>query len=80
MKAEKIFVALLDEGVGIYRPVPAWKIDESIFIVLRPDWYDPEDEHWEFLPGSTVVCERKTISNGDILAAVRLQEVDQLTA
>jgi hypothetical protein len=71
MKPEEIYIALLDEGVNVWRPAPAWKVEDSTYIILRPDEYDPEDEHWEYPPGSTVVCEPRTTDQGTILAAVR---------
>ncbi len=77
---EEIYVALLDEGTDVWRPVPAWRVDDSTYIVLRPGWYDPEDERWEFPPGTTVICEPKTITDGTILAAVRAKQIDRLTA
>ena len=70
MTTEEIYVALLDEDVAVWRPVPAHEVEPSTFIVLRPDDYDPDDEHWEFPPGSVVQCQRRTIRDGEILAAV----------
>jgi hypothetical protein len=78
--AERIYIPLLDEGMDVWRPVEAWKIDESTYIVLRPDDYDPADEHWEFPPGSTVVVERRDTPQGKILAAVRSTQPDRRTA
>ncbi|MGA2497698.1 MAG: hypothetical protein ABSH20_08145 [Tepidisphaeraceae bacterium] len=69
--SEQIYVALIEEGVRVWRPVQAYRIQGSIFIVERPDDYDPSVETWEFPPGSTVVCEHRQTSDGDILAAVR---------
>ncbi|HEV2293587.1 MAG TPA: hypothetical protein VGR35_07010 [Tepidisphaeraceae bacterium] len=80
MAEEEIYVALLDEGVDVWRPAPAWKIDDSTYIILRPDDYDPDDEKWEFPPGSTVICEPKAITDGTILAAVRQKELDRQSA
>ena len=77
---EEIFMPLLDEGTDVWRPVPAWKIDRDTYIVLRPEWYDADDENWEFPPGSTVVCETKTITDGTILAAVRSKQLDRQSA
>jgi hypothetical protein len=77
MTPEQIYVALLDEGVNVWRPVPAYRIDASTFIVLRPDNYDPEDETWEFPPGAMVACETRSTSSGQILAAVRRVNVSQ---
>ena len=78
--AETIYIPLLDEGVDVWRPAPAWKIDRDTYIVLRPNDYDPEDEHWEFPPGSTVICERRQNANGAFLAAVRSAQSDRQTA
>jgi hypothetical protein len=77
---EQIYMRLLDEGVDVWRPVPAWKVNEGTYIVLRPEWYDPDDEHWEFPPGSTVICEPKTITDGDLLAAVAQKQPERQTA
>ena len=77
MTPEKIFIALLDEGVDVWRPAPAWRVDGSTYIVLRPDGYDPDEERWEYPPGSTVHCEVRTVSDGTILAAVRRVELGQ---
>ncbi|MGB7159792.1 MAG: hypothetical protein WBD40_17125 [Tepidisphaeraceae bacterium] len=77
---KEIYVALLDEGVDVWRPAPAWKVDDSTYIVLRPDDYDPDDEKWEFPPGSTVICEPKAITDGRILAAVRRKQIDRQSA
>ncbi len=77
---EEIYIALLDEGVDVWRPAPAWKIADATYIILRPDDYDPDDETWQFPPGSTVICEPKTITDGRILAAVRSKQVDRQSA
>jgi hypothetical protein len=78
--AEQIHIALLDEGVDVWRPVPAWRIGPSTYIVLRPDDYDADEEKWEFPPGSTVVAEPRQTSGGTILAAVRATQPDRQTA
>lgn len=75
-----IFVPLLGEDVEVWRPAPAWKIGADTYIVLRPDTYDPEVERWEFPPGSTVDCENRKLSDGVILAAVRLHAAARRTA
>jgi len=77
MTAEEIYVALLDEGVDVWRPAPAYRVDDATFVLLRPDDYDPEDETWEFPPGAMVECEHKNIRDGQILAAVRRVNLSQ---
>jgi hypothetical protein len=69
--SEQIYVALLDEGVHVWRPVQAYRIQGSVYIIERSDDYDASAETWEFPPGSTVICEHRQTSAGDILAAVR---------
>jgi len=32
--------------------------------------YDPEDEHWEFLPGSSVRGELRKLNGNQVLVAV----------
>jgi len=76
----EVYLSVFDEGTPVWRPVPAWKIDASTYIVLRPADYDPEDENWEFPPGSIVTCESRKTSKGTILAAVRRARPDRQTA
>ncbi len=71
MTANEIYVALLDEGTDVWRPVPAHPVGDGIYILLRPDDYDAEDERWEFPPGSVVKCEQRNTRDGPILAAAR---------
>lgn len=77
---KQIHVALLDEGVNVWRPAPAWQIAADTFIILRPDDYAPDMERWEFAPGTTVVCEPRQTSDGAILAAVRTAHSQRQTA
>lgn len=77
---ETIYVALLDEGTNVWRLVPARKIKDAVFEILRPPLSDPEDEKWEFPPGSVVQCAPRRTSNGELLTAVRLHEPNRRTA
>jgi hypothetical protein len=78
--ADTIYIPLLDEGTDVWRPAPAWNVGGNVYIVLRPDDYDPDDEHWEFPPGSTVICEERFNDDGAFLAAVRATRPDRQTA
>jgi hypothetical protein len=78
--AEQIYVPLLDEGVDVLRPAPAWKIADHTYIILRPSDYDPDDEKWQFPPGSTVVVEPRKTSTGNVLVATRSTQPDRQTA
>jgi hypothetical protein len=52
-----IYVRLLGEGSEAFRPVPATKISDSVYVIDPAAPYDQDDETWEFLPGSKVVVE-----------------------
>jgi hypothetical protein len=68
-----IYVALLDEGTDVCRPVEAEELPSGLFRIIS-DNPDPEDEHWEFPPGSVVRCERRHLSGVPKLVAVALAE------
>ena len=78
--AETIYIYLKDEGTDVWRPAPAWRIGGSSYIVLRPDDYDADVERWQFPPGSTVECERRTLSGDSVMAAVRSVQPDRQIA
>ena len=63
-----IYVALLNEGVEVWRPVRAERVGEDSYVLLGPApdgaVYDPDDEEWEFKPGTVVRCERHAFSGG----------------
>ena len=77
---DEVYVYLLGEGTDVWRPAPAWKIGPHTYILLRPDAYDPDDEQWEFPPGSVVEAERRELSGRPTLTAVRAAEVNRQTA
>lgn len=60
---------LLNEGSIAYRPVPAKLIEHDIYLIEGFDIHDPEDEEWEFLPGTIVCVESKELSNKLVLVA-----------
>ena len=62
-----VYVALLDEGVDVWRPAAAEHIDA--------DWYrlvgsQPDGESWEFRTGQIVRCEARRVSGELVLVAV----------
>ena len=69
-----IFVALLDEGIDVWRPVVAEIVESDTFRIVSKN-PDPEDEHWQFPSGSLVHCERKHLDGREGLVAVSLVEV-----
>ena len=48
---------LLDEGVRVWRPVPAIDLGNSRYQLTATDNYDPDVETWEFAPGTVVMGE-----------------------
>jgi hypothetical protein len=70
METETIYVYLLDEGVDCWRPVEAVHEGDNRYRISGVN-ADPSDEHWEFATGDLVVCECRTLSDGEALVAVR---------
>ena len=64
-----VYVQLIDEGTFVLRPVPAESIGNARFRLLPTVDYDPEDEVWEFPPGSIVECEVERHSGREVLVA-----------
>jgi hypothetical protein len=75
-----IHIALLDEGVSVWRPTQADRLPDGSYRVLATPDYDPADERWQFPPGSRVVCEPKRLPDGEVLAAVRLAPAGRQSA
>ena len=69
MSRQTIYVALLDESVDVWRPVEAEELRDGSFLIVSANCC-PEDERWEFEPGSLVHCEVKQLADGPALAAV----------
>ena len=67
-----IYVRLLNEREGAWRPVDATPLSLDTF---RVEGEVPDGEVWEFAPGTVVHCERKTFSRGRIgLRAIGLAD------
>jgi hypothetical protein len=65
-----VYVRLLNEGTDVLRPVEAIRMSNGAFKLLKPEHYDAEDEEWEFVPDSIVLCELKLVSGQMTLVAV----------
>jgi hypothetical protein len=63
---ETIYIALLDEGVDVWRPVAAEREGAFFRVADSP----PEDEKWAFGFGALVRCEQRELSEGPVLVAV----------
>jgi hypothetical protein len=68
-----VWVILLDEGTDTAKGTEAIELDNGLYKLLPTSDYDPEDEIWEFLPGSIVKCiEAKDHKGNSILLAREL--------
>jgi hypothetical protein len=61
-----IYVRLLNEGTKVLKPVEAIETGSNTFVIGGHDIYDPNDETWEFPPG-TVVKVKEQVNNGELL-------------
>jgi len=66
-----IYIQLLNEGSVAYRPASAYEIENDLYKIDGSEVYDPEDEEWEFKPGSYVVVEQRKLGGELVLVAVR---------
>lgn len=76
----EIFVYLEDEGVDVWRPTQAEHVGGQVYRLLATPDYDPDDEHWEFPPGSEVVCVKRKLDKGTVLVAVQKADVARRSA
>jgi len=76
MGTRTIYVYLPDEAVDVWRPVEAEELDSGLYHILGPV---PEEEIWEFPPGSVVRVEMKTLAHGvtPTLRPVAVKEAGQ---
>jgi hypothetical protein len=65
-----LYVRLLDEGTNCWRPTQAELVKEGIYRLLPTTNYNPDDESWEFLPGTLVRCQTLMLSEGSKIVAV----------
>ena len=69
LNIRKIYVNVLNEGVFVVRPADAIEISPNVYRILESNIYNPEDEDWEFLPGTTVECREELREGKKILVA-----------
>lgn len=73
MVVATVYIQLLNEGTVVYRPAPATFLASNVAKLLVHDEYGPEDEEWEFKPGSVVRVETKALQERAVPVAVALQ-------
>lgn len=67
-----VFVRLLGEGTSVMRPTKAVPISPGKFLLQSTADYNPDDETWEFPPGSVVLCKKMDRNGETIFVAERL--------
>ncbi len=67
----EIYVALLKEGTTVFRPTKGKLLGPNKVEILPTVNYDPEDEEWEFTPGSIVECISEKREGREVLIARR---------
>lgn len=70
MLKKKIYIPLLNEGVPVIRPTFGILVKRNIYKVLPTPDYDPENEEWEYPPGSIVICKFLIQDGKKILVAI----------
>ena len=71
IEEEIIYVQLLNEGTQVWRPMWAEKLEENIYRVKTSVDYGQIDEELEFKPNEIVICEKRELSEGNHLVAMR---------
>lgn len=66
-----VYVRLLDERLEDFRPAPAKSLGRGVFKLLPSLGNKPEDEKWEFGPGSIVRCEKRELEGQQVWVAVK---------
>jgi hypothetical protein len=61
MERVKVYVALLNEAVDVWRPVVAEPVVWGLYRHYGPM---PEDDTWEFGPGDIVRCQERSFHGG----------------
>lgn len=77
-KTVMVYVPLCDEGTPTIRGTQAIPLGNKLYKILPTQNYDPEDETWEFLPDSVVLCDIITLvrTKKQALRACAIQNED----
>jgi len=62
---ETIYIALLNEGTEVWRPVKARSIGNELYRIIGVE-EDVSDEIWEYQAGAIVKCKRKQFNDGEV--------------
>ncbi len=64
-----LHIPLLNEGTDVLRPTTGIFVAPDVVQVQATDDYDPDDEEWQFPPGSEVRCVAEFRGGVQILVA-----------
>ena len=64
-----LHIPLLNEGTDVLRPTTGVFVAPDVVRVQATDDYDPDDEEWQFPPGSEVRCVAELRGGVQILVA-----------
>jgi len=73
-----IYIQLLNEGTKVYRPVPASEIENKVYRIGGEEIYDPDEEVWEFPPGTVVIVEEQILEGENVLLAIKVKKTKKL--
>jgi len=73
-KKVKVYVRLIGEGTEVSRPTEAADLGNGLFQILAASNYNPDDETWEFPPGTIVRCETHRDETGEFRLVVKARE------
>ena len=62
---DTVYVALLNEGTDVWRPVEARSLGRNLFRLIGVD-EEVSDESWQFPIGAVVRCETKVFDDGNL--------------
>ncbi len=68
----EIYIHLPEDSAS--RPTQAIVLGNNVYQVLPTLDYDPEDEAWEFVPGTLVRCEEREYQGKRYLQAIKKVE------
>lgn len=60
---KRIYISLLNEGSTTWKPVQAIELEENLF-EIPANTEVPEDEEWEYKPGTKVKCKEHSFTDG----------------
>jgi len=71
---EAIYVRLQGEGTSVYKPAQCLVQRAGVALLLTPSDYDPDDEDWEFKPGTMVRFESRALEGRQVRVAIAMAE------